>query len=232
MQLCQASVSNEAAARQFPCHLHFLPAKCFLHPYPYFHCNPSWGVCVQDKDPLREAPQLAKALVSTAGRGSQGLMDPKQCLHLGCLHLMDTLHSQPHGQMGSPGARPEQAQLCGCGQPLSQILSLFHSWFHEVGLPRHLSSHIKTRGIWGTEWNSSWNLSKATLLPQVLLNSVFNVLDSLGCCKQDIAFPCVHTSHLCRANLWRGLALWPPPADFSSGTFNPSSPFERVTVPF
>lgn len=53
-----------------------------------------------------------------------------------------------HGQMDSPAL---SEQLCSCGQPLSQILSLFHSWLHKVDLSpvishqnqRHLRHRMK-----------------------------------------------------------------------------------------
>lgn len=96
-------------------------------------------VCMQDKWPSQwgysagHGPALHSRERLTRANG------PKQCPHLSCLdwwvHFTAIPAALLHGQMGSPGALPEQAQLCRCGQPLSQILSLFHSWLPKASLP-------------------------------------------------------------------------------------------------
>lgn len=98
---------------------------------------------------ISDPPQPVMALPFTAGRGSAGLMGPKHCPHLSCLDLLDTLHRhlQLPSCMDKWAFLPCQSRpsCVGVGSPFSQIL--FHSWLHKVGLPQHLSSHIKTRGI-------------------------------------------------------------------------------------
>lgn len=130
MQFWQASVFNEAAAQQFPHHLHFLPAKYFLHPYFCFHCNPPE---VQTSNPHREGPQPAASLPFPAGRGSQGLTGSKHCPHLSCLDLMETLHRHPQ----LPSCSDKWAVLVPCQSRPSCV---------DVGSPFPRSCHSSIAG--------------------------------------------------------------------------------------